>query len=77
MAWAAQAGTFSKAASARDLAARLNTLGFKAFVAEYRDGGRTLYRVRVGPVKSRGDAEALAKRIAAQAKLDARPVPHP
>jgi cell division septation protein DedD len=36
-----------------------------------------LYRVRVGPVKSRAEAESLARRIAAEARLDARPVPHP
>jgi DedD protein len=76
-AWAAQAGTFSKAATARDLVARLQKLGFKAFVMEVKDGGRNLYRVRIGPVATRADAEALAKRVTQKARLEARPVPHP
>lgn len=79
-AWAAQAGTFSKAASARDLAGRLQRLGFKAFVMDMRDGSRTLYRVRVGPVGSRAEAVALAERINREGGLKgdpARPVTHP
>jgi DedD protein len=75
--WAAQVGSFSEKANADRIAADLKSGGFKAFVMEHREGGKTYYRVRVGPVASREAAAALASRITQQTKQAARPVRHP
>lgn len=75
--WAAQVGSFSEKANADRIAADLKSGGFKAFVMEHRESGKTYYRVRVGPVASRDAAAALAGRITQQTKQAARPVRHP
>lgn len=48
---------------AREVLARLEENGFRAFLSPLADGGRTLYRVRVGPFERRSDAEATAERL--------------
>lgn len=75
--WAAQVGSFSKEATAQTIAADLKRRGFKAFVMEHREGGKTLYRVRVGPVMTREAADALGSKITQQTGQAARPVRHP
>ena len=75
--WAAQVGSFSKEANAQAIAADLKRRGFKAFVMEHREGGKSLYRVRVGPVASREAADALGSKITQQTGQAARPVRHP
>lgn len=77
IAWAAQVGSFSKEATAQQVAADLKAKGFKAFVMSHRDGKQTLHRVRVGPVATRAAADALAKKITAKTGQAARPVQHP
>ena len=76
-AWAAQVGSFSKEATAKTIAADLKRRGFKSFVMEHREDGKTLYRVRVGPVASREAADALGRKITQQTGQAARPVRHP
>lgn len=76
-AWAAQVGAFSSQSKADEVSADLKAKGFKAFVMAHKDGKTTLYRVRVGPVTSRADAEALARKITSKTGQAARPVPHP
>jgi DedD protein len=76
-AWAAQVGSFSKEATAKAIADDLKRRGFKAFVMEHRDGGKSLYRVRVGPVATREAADALGGKITQQTGQAARPVRHP
>lgn len=76
-AWAAQVGSFSKQATADSVAADLKAKGFKAFVVVHKDGKTTYHRVRVGPVATRADADALAKKITAKTGQAARPVAHP
>lgn len=49
--------------AARDMLARVEGKGFRAFLSPVADGGRTLYRVRVGPFERRSDAEATAERL--------------
>ena len=44
---------------------------------EHREGGKSLYRVRVGPVASREAADALGSKITQQTGQAARPVRHP
>jgi DedD protein len=75
--WAAQVGSFSKDATAKTIADDLKRRGFKAFVMEHREAGKTLYRVRVGPVASREAADALGRKITQQTGQAARPVRHP
>jgi DedD protein len=76
-AWAAQVGSFSKEATAKTIAADLKHRGFQAFVMEHREDGKTLYRVRVGPVATREAADALGRKITQQTGQAARPVRHP
>ena len=71
--WTVQLGSFGEEANARRLAQRASTFGYKAEVSSYRSGGRTLYRVRVGPQATRGAADAAASALRAHG-LDARVV---
>jgi DedD protein len=63
--WTVQLGSFGEEANARRLAQRAGTFGYKAEVSSYRSGGRTLYRVRVGPQATRAAAEAAASALRA------------
>jgi DedD protein len=63
--WTVQLGSFGEEANARRLAERAGTFGYKAEVSSYRSGGRTLYRVRVGPQPTRAAAEAAASALRA------------
>lgn len=48
---------------ARDVLDRLRESGFRAFLSPVADGGRTLYRVRVGPFEEKAEAERVAERL--------------
>lgn len=48
---------------ARDILDRLRENGFRAFLSPVADGGRTLYRVRVGPFEEKAEAERVAERL--------------
>jgi DedD protein len=72
--WTVQLGVFGEEANARRLVQRTNTFGYKAEVSSYRSGDRTLYRVRVGNAKTRGEAEATASALKAHGLNDARVV---
>ncbi len=74
--WAAQVGSFAKESSASRITRELKAGGFDAYVSEIRQGGRTLYRVRVGPVVSRAEADALVARLSAGGHA-AKVMPHP
>jgi DedD protein len=69
--WIVQLGSFSDEANARRLAQRSSTFGYKADVSSYRSGSRTLYRVRVGPAKTRAEADATASALKAHGIKDA------
>ena len=71
--WTVQLGSFSDEANARRMAQRAGTFGYKAEVSSSRSGGRTLYRVRVGPARTRADADATASALKAHG-VDARVV---
>ncbi len=73
--WVVQLGSFSAEANARRLAQQAGTYGYKAQVSSYKDGGRTLYRVRVGPQATRAAADAVALALRAHGISDARVVP--
>jgi DedD protein len=64
--WAVQVGAFGSAETARRLVGELNGAGYSAFVSPVNRGGKTLYRVRVGPQGDRAGAEQLAPRLKAR-----------
>jgi DedD protein len=72
--WIVQLGSFGEQANARRVAQRAGTFGYKAEVSSVKSGGRTLYRVRVGPQKTRAEADAAASALRAHGINDARVV---
>jgi len=75
-AWAVQVGSFTRAANADALVARLRQAGFPAYVARIDRPQGPLYRVRVGPLLRKDEAEALARRLAARFGLKGFVVSH-
>jgi len=55
---------------ARQILDRLERSGFRAFLSPVTDGGRTLYRVRVGPFEQRAQAEEVAERLRESLNLE-------
>jgi DedD protein len=72
--WTVQLGSFGEEANARRVAQRAQTVGHKAEVSPIRSNGRTLYRVRVTPARSRAEADAAASALKAHGIADARVV---
>lgn len=72
--WTVQLGSFGEETNARRLAQRAGTFGYKAEVTSHTSGGRTLYRVRVGPQRTRAEADAAASALRAHGVKDARVV---
>ncbi|MCV2351377.1 SPOR domain-containing protein [Paucibacter sp. Y2R2-4] len=60
-----QAGAFVKAEDAEQQRAKLAMLGFTAKVMEREQSGRTVLRVRIGPMDGRDEAEDLQKKVEA------------
>ena len=76
--WAVQVGSFSQESNALGLRDRLREQDFSAYVERVdRDDADPVYRLRVGPVTERADAEALLGRLADDADLDGLVVSHP
>lgn len=61
--WAVQVASFEARATSDRVAAELKGRGFSAFVVPFSAKGKTMYRVRVGPVEDRAAAEVLLKKI--------------
>ena len=77
-AWVVQVGSFSKRDNAMRLRDKLRSKGYKTFVEQISTADKTFYRVRVGPVVSRSNAEALQKELQTKMKLqDTAVVSHP
>ena len=66
-----QAGAFSRAEYAQRLKAKLATLG-PVRVTDAHVNGASLYRVRIGPVGSVGEADQLLDRVVGSGATDAR-----
>lgn len=64
--WAVQVGAFGSADTARKLVQDLSGAGYRAFVSPVNRGGKTLYRVRVGPAGDRAGAEQMVPRLKAR-----------
>lgn len=60
-----QAGAFSKAEEAEQQRARLAMLGFAARISEREQGGRPVFRVRVGPYETRDETQGPMDRLQA------------
>jgi DedD protein len=58
-----QVASLGTAASAQELAAKLQGEGYSAFVEPAEVGGRTYYRVRVGPEVDRARADQTAAEL--------------
>ncbi|HUF71338.1 MAG TPA: SPOR domain-containing protein [Gammaproteobacteria bacterium] len=63
--WAVQLGAFGDLANAHQLASRVSTYGYSAYVSEFRSGGETMHRVRVGGFDSENEADAAAGSLSA------------
>lgn len=74
--WAVQVAALSSRDAAMKSVADLQRRGYTAFILEYRNGGRVLYRVRVGPEEARERAAALAARMQAEG-IGGNVVSHP
>lgn len=75
--WSVQVGSFGDLQNAQSLAARLRQHQHGAQVSTLVLNGRTLYRVRVGHMAQREEAEALRARIEQSMGLNGRVVPNP
>ncbi len=74
--WAVQLGSFGNHDNARRLADDLRKAGYAAFESKLQVGGAEQVRVRVGPLKDRASADAMAAKLVA-AGYKARVVTHP
>ncbi len=62
--WFVQLGSFGSEANAKRLAAQVSALGWDAQLSQLTAGGKTMHRVRVGPVPTRSKADALRGELA-------------
>jgi DedD protein len=61
--WAVQVGSFANRTSAGRLADDLSRRGYRSFITEFRSGGKTLHRVRIGPMATRAQADAAMRKL--------------
>ncbi len=69
-AWVIQVSSVNSPEAAGKLADKLKQSGFSAFVERAEVGGKTYYRVRVGPDSDRNNAERTAAQLREQHRLD-------
>jgi DedD protein len=75
--WVVQAGSFSSEQNALRLRDKLREAGFVTQVEKARVGGKSHYRVRVGPFLERADAEKSQKRLLAKHSIKGRVLSYP
>jgi len=63
--WWVQVGSFGDEANARRQSRRVNEYGYEPEISDYMASGRTMYRVRVGPIETRASAQAAASALSA------------
>lgn len=61
--WAVQLGSFASRETAERMVADLQARRHRSFVMPVKSGGRTLYRVRIGPMSERAAAEAELRKV--------------
>ena len=75
--WAVQVASLGTESKALKLRNTLRDLGYASFVERgAKASGRTIYRVKVGPVLSRTRAKVLQKKVLADVKLEGLVVRH-
>lgn len=75
--WAVQVGSFRDGDNARDEESRLRAEGLPAFIDASTVDGRSIYRVKVGPVARRDGALELGARLQDEFGLSGIVVTHP
>lgn len=60
-----QAGAYTRSEDAEQQRARLGLMGHTAGISEREQAGRVVYRVRIGPFRTRDDADALLAKLQA------------
>lgn len=75
--WAVQLGSFASRDNAEGLLRRMREAGVQGFVLPLREGGRTAFRVRAGPVEGRAEAERLRKQLEDSQGIRGMLVRHP
>lgn len=69
--WVVQLGSFSDMKNATELRNKVSAAGFKGFVdVIYNNKGKELYRLRVGPLMEKVDAEKTQAEIKSKLKLE-------
>jgi DedD protein len=68
--WVVQVGSFSSAANADKLVARLRLDSMSAYKEEVKSSGSTIYRVRVGPFLEREEAIRVDKQVMERMSID-------
>ncbi|WP_018861467.1 MULTISPECIES: SPOR domain-containing protein [unclassified Thioalkalivibrio] len=61
--WAVQVGSYRAGGNAREEESRLRDAGWPAFIDESEAEGRSIYRVKVGPVAQRDEAQKLVEEL--------------
>ncbi|WP_019624174.1 SPOR domain-containing protein [Thioalkalivibrio thiocyanoxidans] len=61
--WAVQVGSYRDGDNAREEEGRLREAGLPAFIDESEAEGRSIYRVKVGPVAQRDEAQELGEQL--------------
>ena len=75
--WALQVGTFGKEGNAKTFRDKLRKAGHSAYVESSKSGGKTSYRVRIGPELEKKRLEKLKTRLKKEMKIDGFIVRHP
>jgi cell division septation protein DedD len=61
--WTVQLGSFQAKDNAEKYAAKVRASGFPGRVSSFRSGGKTMYRVQVGPRDERASADRLVLQL--------------
>jgi DedD protein len=76
-AWVVQLGSFSNKENADDLRRRLQAKGYKSFIDAVSVDGKSIHRVRIGPLDNKAEAAAVRDKVAIDMKLNARVFSYP
>ena len=75
--WTLQVGTFDKESNARTFRDKLRKAGHSAYVESSKSGGKTSYRVRIGPELEKKRLDKLKDKLKKEMKIDGFVVRHP
>jgi cell division protein FtsN len=68
--WAVQVASYARETDARSFAAKLKDMGYNVNIVSGDVAGQARYRVEIGPLVNRSDAQSIQKELAAVHKLD-------